>query len=190
MFGNLTRAFIEKPKNTSFEGEDKDEQILYIFRKAPITNLGWSLFAFFLLLAPAGFNSLFVYVTKNYPNLLTTKTIFIFNAFWYIFTLGYIFERFINWFFNIHIITNKRIVDMDFDHLLHRNITDAPLRNIEDITYTVSGFAGTIFNIGSVKIQTAAEQRELEFLQVFNPARIQDILSDLVSIYRKNHESS
>ena len=187
MFKNWAGDYIEKPKNTSFEGEDNDEQILYIFRKAPITNLGWSLFAIFLLLAPAAFNSFFVYTTNNFPGVIPTSTIFIINIFWYVFTLGYIFERFLNWFFNIHIITNKRIVDMDFDHLLHRNITDAPLRNIEDITYTVSGFFNTVFNIGDVKIQTAAEQRELEFFKVASPGKIQDIISDLVSIYRKKH---
>ena len=77
---------------------------------------------------------------------------------------------------------------MDFDHLLHRNITDAPLRNVEDITYTISGAIQTTFNFGNVTIQTAAEQRELEFFLVSNPAKVQDIISDLVSNYRKKHE--
>jgi hypothetical protein len=94
------------------------------------------------------------------------------------------FERFLNWFFNIHIITNKRVVDMDFDHLLHRNISEAPLRNIEDITYSVSGAIQTVFNFGTVTVQTAAEQRELEFNRVAEPAKIQDLLSDLVSSVR------
>ena len=119
--------------------------------------------------------------------MLEPRIVFIINAFWYVFTFGYIFERFINWFFNIHIITDKRIVDMDFDHLLHRNITDAPMRNVEDITYTISGAIQTTFNFGDVSIQTAAEQRELEFHQVANPAKIQDILSDLVANYRRKH---
>jgi hypothetical protein len=95
------------------------------------------------------------------------------------------FERFLNWFFNIHIITNKRVMDMDFDHLLHRNISEAPLRNIEDITYTISGAIETVFNFGTVSIQTAAEKRELEFYQVADPAKIQDLLSDMVSNARR-----
>ncbi|MFC1756178.1 hypothetical protein ACFLZK_02180 [Patescibacteria group bacterium] len=187
MLKTWTNSFIENPKNTFFEGEDSDEKILYIFRKANITNLGWGLISIFLLLAPAVFNSFFIHITINYPDILKPSLIIIINIFWYLFTFGYIFERFINWFFNIHIITDKRIVDMDFDHLLHRNITDAPLRNVEDITYTVSGAAQTTFNYGHVTIQTAAEQRELEFHYVSNPAKIQDIISDLVANYRKKH---
>jgi len=183
-------SFIKGPKNTFFEGEDNDEEILYILRKASITNVRWVLFSLLLLLAPAGFNSFFVFVSSNYPNLLEPKIVFIFNAFWYLFTFGFVFERFINWFFNINIITNKRIVDMDFDHLLHRNITDAPLRNVEDITYTISGALQTTFNFGSVTIQTAAEQRELEFENIADPAKIQDILSDLIADYRKKHSGN
>ena len=101
--------------------------------------------------------------------------------FWNIFSFGYGFERFLNWYFNVYIITNKRVVDMDFSHLLHRNISEAPLRNIEDVTYTVSGSLQTLFNFGSIKIQTAAEQRELEFEYISNPAKVQDILSDMVA---------
>jgi membrane protein YdbS with pleckstrin-like domain len=172
----------------SFEGEDNDEEILYVFRKAVITNVGWLVVSAFLLMAPVFFNSAFLYLTKEFPDVFSPSLIFIINTFWYIFTFGYMFERFIHWFFNIHIITNKRIMDMDFDSLLHRNITDAPLRNIEDITYTISGALETVFNFGTVTIQTAAEQRELEFLSVADPAKIQDVLSDLVSQKRRKHE--
>lgn len=187
MLETWTNSFIKKPKKMTFEGEDGDEEILYVFRRAVITNVGWVIMSVFFLLAPLLFNSFFILVAEQYPDLFSTKIIFIVNAFWYIFTFGFMFERFLNWFFNIHIITTKRIMDMDFDHLLHRNISEAPLRNIEDITYTVSGAIETVFNFGTVNVQTAAEQRELEFRQVANPAMIQDLLSDLVSIKRRQH---
>lgn len=184
MLDTWTNSFIKKPQKMSFEGEDGDEEILYVFRRAVITNLGWLATSVFLLVAPVVFNSLIVYVSREYAQLFRPSFIFIINVFWYIFTFGFMFERFLNWFFNIHIITNKRVVDMDFDHLLHRNITEAPLRNIEDITYSVSGAIQTVFNFGTVTVQTAAEQRELEFNRVAEPAKIQDLLSDLVSSVR------
>ena len=180
---------MEKPSKICFEGEDNNEEILFIFRKAVITNVGWALFGLVLLLVPFIFNSLLLQAVDNFPNTFSNSTIFIVNAFWFIFTIGYLFERFLNWFFTVHIITNKRVVDMDFDHLLHRNIAEAPLRNIEDITYTVTGSLQTVFNYGTVTVQTAAEQRELEFATVANPAKIQDLLSDLVSEVKHDHGS-
>ena len=184
MLSTWTTSFIEKPKKISFEGKDDDEQILFVFRRATITNAPWMFISVLMLLAPILFDSFFLMLNNEYPNVLTPILIFIANAFWYVFTFGYIFERFLNWFFNIHIITDKRVVDMDFNHLLHRNISEAPLRNIEDITYTISGAVETLFNFGNISIQTAAEKRELEFYKVANPSKIQDLLSDLVSAKR------
>ncbi len=187
MIDTWTNSFIKKPDKMSFEGEDGDEEILYVFRRAVITNTGWLLIAIFLLLVPIVFNSFFVLLAKNYSALFNPVLVFIINTFWYVFTFGFMFERFINWFFNINIITNKRVVDMDFDRLLYRKISEAPLRNIEDITFTTSGALETVFNFGSVFVQTAAEQRELEFDQISDPAKIQDLLSDLVSSIRGRH---
>lgn len=182
MLDTLTNSMLEKPENTNFEGEDGDEEILYVLRRAAVTNLGWIVTGIILLLAPLVFNSYIIVVNKQFPHLITPTLAFIINGFWYIFSLGYIFERFINWFFNVYIISNKRVVDMDFNYLLRRNISEAPLRNIEDVTYTVSGTLPTVFNYGDISIQTAAEKREIEFESVYDPGRVQDILSDLVSL--------
>lgn len=182
MLDTLTNSMLEKPDDTDFEGKDGDEEILYVLRRATITNAGWIMIGVVLLLAPLGFNTIIIEINKQFPNLITTTLAFIINLFWYIFALGYIFERFINWFFNVYIISNKRVVDMDFNYLLRRNISEAPLRNIEDVTYTVSGTLPTVFNYGDISIQTAAEKREIEFEAVYDPGKVQDILSDLVSL--------
>ena len=184
MLKTLVQTFVQKPKQMYFEGEDRDEEILYIFRRASITNLSWIFSSVLLILAPLVFIPLFLSVNAVIGKLIGASTLALINGFWYLFTVGYIFERFLNWFFNVYIITNKRIIDVDFNHMLHRNVSEAPLRNVEDITHTISGSLQTIFNFGQVSIQTAAESRELEFEYVSNPAKIQDILSDLVSEVR------
>lgn len=181
MLRNLVKSFVKKPQQMYFVGEDSDEKILYVLRKAFITNIWWVFGGTTLLVAPVLINIFIITVNWEFHDIITPGFVFIINSFWYLFSLGYIFERFLSWYFNVYIITNKRIVDMDYNHLLNRNISEAPLRNVEDITHTVKGFLGTVFNYGTVSIQTAAERRELEFEDVVTPAKIQDILSDLVS---------
>ncbi|OGC45395.1 hypothetical protein A2V49_02340 [candidate division WWE3 bacterium RBG_19FT_COMBO_34_6] len=181
MLPTSTSTPVKKPKHIRFQGEDNDEEVLYIFRKATITNMGWVFSTIILFLMPIMFGVFLQNLHIAYPQVISKSLIFEINMFWYIFSFGYGFERFLNWYFNVYIITNKRVVDMDFSHLLHRNISEAPLRNIEDVTYTVSGSLQTLFNFGSIKIQTAAEQRELEFEYISNPAKVQDILSDMVA---------
>lgn len=189
MLKTLVRSFIKNPEKAGFEGEDNDENILYIFRRAGITNVPWLISSLFLFLLPVFFNTFILEVNSGGHFSISAGTIFVINLFWYIFSSGYMFERFLNWFFNVYIITNKRIVDMDFNALLHRKISEAPLRNIEDITYSVTGTIQTLFDFGDINIQTAAEQRELEFEYISNPGKVQDILSDLVSAKRRSYGS-
>lgn len=181
MVKTLIKSFIQTPKNFCFEGEDRDEEILYVLRKAPITNIWWILILVAMLIAPMLINSYLLKLNSEYPKAIPGSFVFVVNSFWYLATFGLAFERFLNWFFNVYIISNKRLIDMDFAHLLNRNISEAPLRNIEDITYTVKGLFQTIFDYGNVNIQTAGEKREIEFDLVTNPSKVQDILSDLVS---------
>ncbi|KKS16985.1 MAG: hypothetical protein UU77_C0006G0003 [candidate division WWE3 bacterium GW2011_GWC1_41_7] len=180
MTPEILSSTINHPHNVRFYGEDTDEEILYIFRASFVMNLGWMLIALFMLLAPIVFTIFLVFLSANISGLLSPSLIFLTNAFWYVFVLGFIFERFIHWFFNVYIITNKRIVDMDYYHMLNLRVSEATLQNIEDVTYQQQGAFESLFNLGHIYIQTAAERREFEFNNVSNPAKVHDILTDLV----------
>lgn len=182
----MALSFIRNPSDMGFDGEDQDENIILLLRRHLITNLDWVLISVFLFLIPNLTLLFFNFLGIRTPAFLSIRLISVLNIFWYLFTLGYIFENFLNWFFNIYIVTNKRIIDMDFYGLLHRSISEAPLSNIEDVTHNISGAAQIIFNYGDVIIQTAGEKREFDFTSVPNPNRVQDIISDLVSGIIKN----
>jgi hypothetical protein len=60
-----------------------------------------------------------------------------------------------NFYLSLQIVTNKRVIDIDQKGLFDREINSMPVSNIEDVTFKMSGFAGTVFNYGNVIIQTA-----------------------------------
>lgn len=171
-------SFIENPKNVRYNGEDADESILYIFRKSFILNLPWMLSVFVLIFVP-------FFLVPLIPNFINTGFIFATVCFWYLVLFGYSLERTLNWFFNVYIITNKKIIDVDFEGMLYKKISEASLKSVEDVTSTVKGLLGVIFNIGDVFIQTAAEKTEFEFTSVSDPSKVRDIVSDLVGTVRK-----
>lgn len=177
----------KEPKKCSFYGMDKDEEILLLLRRDLITNLGWVLLTAILLFTPLIANTIFLALGTNPISQLPSGLLIVLSLFWYLFTIGYAFVNFLNWFFNVHIVSNKRIVDMDFSGVLYRNISDAPLRAVEDVTHTISGAAEILFNYGNVYIQTAAEQRELTFSRIPDPAKVQDFISDLLAGLRRRN---
>lgn len=175
----ITSSFLEKPENITYSGEDKDEAILYVFRQSFIVNIPWMIVIVLMIFAP------FV-IWPFIPDYISAGFKFSASLFWYTVTFGYFIQHFFNWFFNVYIISDKKIVDVDFQGFLYKKISEAALSSVEDVTSTVKGAMGVLFNIGNVYIQTAAENREFEFDGVSDPSRIRDIISDLVA-NKKGH---
>lgn len=177
----------KEPQKCRFYGMDVDEEILLLLRRDLVTNLGWVLLTAVLLVTPFFANIVFFALGVNPLGQLPAGLLVVLTLFWYLFTFGYAFVNFLNWFFNVHIVSNKRVMDMDFSGVLYRNISDAPLRSIEDVTHTISGAAEILFNYGTVNIQTAAEHNELTFTGIPDPAKVQDFISDMVADLRKRN---
>jgi membrane protein YdbS with pleckstrin-like domain len=180
MTPTLFSSVVKRPRSTYFQGEDPDEEILYILRQSLFVMVPWVFFIIFLLISPIMFNIVFGLLNLSVTGIITPGLLISLNAFWYVFTFGFAFERYLHWFFNVYIITDKRIVDIDFHHMLYKSVSDAPLRNIQDITYDIQGVAESLFNFGDVHIQTAATKSQFDFAKVPDPAKVQDILSDLL----------
>ncbi len=188
MFNALISSSLKDPSNIKFDGEDSDERILYAFRRALITNFDWLFVSVLLVLTPIVAQTILSLASPDALAEVPTSFILVLMAFWYLFTAGFIFQNFLNWYFNVYIITNKRIVDIDFVGLLYKNVSEAPLRSVEDVTSNIGGTTRVIFNYGSVLIQTAAEKREFEFTDVANPSKVRDILSDIVTQIKNGHK--
>lgn len=171
---NPFAAFAPKPVAMHFESQDEDEHIILLVRRHPITNLRWIVIALILGTFPL-FLQIVPLITFFPPNFQIMTVIG-----WYLLILGYILERFFTWFFNVNIVTDERIVDIDFLSLLYKRISSAKIDKIEDVTDSVGGFIGSILNFGDVEIQTAAEQREFVFEQVPQPHKITKLLNEMI----------
>jgi len=170
---SLSSLVISPSANVRFETQDPEEDILMILRAHWITNIPWFLIAALLFLAPV--------VLRSFPLLDSFPIRFqmMFVIVWYLILLMYIFERFLSWFFNMTIITDERIVDVDFINLTTKRVSDADLDKIQDVSFTNSGAIGAIFNFGDVLVQTAAEVTEFVFEKVPSPSEVAKILQRL-----------
>lgn len=166
-------SFLMRPNGVSFETREEEEQIILFLRKHFITNIPWIFISFVMFLAPA------IVMTTGILNTVPANFRFIFIMIWYLVSVAYTLESFLTWFFNVYIITDERIVDVDFYNLTYKEVSDANLDKIEDVTYKMGGVIRTLFNYGDVLIQTAAEITNFEFLAVPYPDKVVKVLQDL-----------
>jgi hypothetical protein len=99
---------------------------------------------------------------------------------WYLLTLGFMIEQFLNWYFNVFIVTDERVIDVDFLNLIYKNVSAAKIDNIEDVTVEMGGAVRALLNFGTVFLQTAAEKTEFEFEDVPQPQRVAKFLNEMI----------
>lgn len=175
--GPLT-CFAVNPDGIRFETQEEEEKVILFLRQHIIVNVGWVLMTLVLLISPIG---LVPFALQSFPFLLVGHPgyMVVGTAFWYLATFGFALASFIHWFFNIYIVTNERIVDIDFIHLLFKQFSQAEITKIQDISYSTGGILATVFDYGNVLIETAGEFPNLEFASVPHPGKVVEAIRNL-----------
>lgn len=76
---------------------------------------------------------------------------------YFIFLLTFLFGTFINYYFDIILITNQRIINVDQQGLLARRTSELNISEVEDANAEVNGFLRSLFNFGTLVIETAGK---------------------------------
>lgn len=173
----MSSSYVENPTDCRFEGQDENEKILLLLRAHPSTTLSWIIPSILLFLLPFFLPDLLVFVGFNWFVLPDAYRI-VFLILNYLLILVITFEGFLYWYFNVYLITNKNIIDVDFHSILFKNIDIAPLRNIEDVSSITGGVFGSLFHFGHVFVQTAGATRSIDFHNVPTPHKVADFILD------------
>ncbi len=170
---NPLSSFLARPRSFAFDNQYEGEEIILILRRHPITNLSWVIAILIMFFAPLTLK--FFPLFESFP----PRYQFVFTLFWYLITLAFFLESFLSWYFNVYIVTDERILDFDFHSLIYKEISDAEIEAIQDVTIRQGGLLATFFNYGTIFIQTAAEKPQFEFESVPHPDKIAKVLQQL-----------
>lgn len=145
-----------------------------------------------MLLVPLFAQGAVLYLAPNMYESLPLMLRFAMFIFWYLLVFAYGFERLLIWFFTVNIITNDRIIDVDFVGLFNKNFAEAQFTKIQDVRSEVAGAFQLAFNYGDVFVQTAAEMTNIEFDDIPYPDQVSRLVGELVAehggvISRKEH---
>ncbi len=101
------------------------------------------------------------------------------GSLWALICWQLLFARWTDYYFDMWIITNWRIIDIDLRGLFRLDIaTILDLDHIQDIKTESIGVIQNLLGFGRIFVQTAATDREFEFDDAPNPRRIEQLIRD------------
>jgi len=162
-----------------FNGQKPDEKVLLILHRHWFDILSQFILIFFLILIFFGSFGLY-FVSFNFSNNPNYRNLLLFgqNSFFLFIWLAF-FVIWIDYYFDVWIVTNRRIVNIEQNGLFNRKTSELELEKIQDVTTDVKGIIPTFFNYGDIQVQTAGEQEKFLFHNIANPYQVKDLIMNL-----------
>jgi len=169
-----------------FKDLDQDEKIIQIVHR----NWFYLFEQFFWMIVivvvfMGGINFIPMFFPEILKNINNSVSLFAQNFFMLVIWL-YGFMIWIDYYFDIWIITTERIINIEQKGMFARKASELRLQRIQDITTEVTGFMPTVFNYGDIRIQTAGTTEEFIFRTISDPYNVKNIIMDLQKRAEKN----
>lgn len=172
-------AFLAYPAKAFFSGEQKDEEIILLMRAHVVTTLPWVLLTIILFMTP---NLIFPLLFKyNILPVMSFGQTLCLNLFWYLCSFTYGFINFLFWYFNVYIVTNKQVVDIDWYSVTSHKLSSASIFKVQDVAARRNGVLAGVFDYGNVTIQTAGELPNFDFTSVPHPQLVVNKIKEIAS---------
>jgi hypothetical protein len=90
------------------------------------------------------------------------------------------FVSWLNYYLDVWIITNERIINITQQRLFHRIVSEQKLYRVQDVTWQIEGVLGNLLKFGNVTIQTAGEQGKFTFEHIPDPEAVAKAVMNLL----------
>ncbi len=171
---NMSRSLLVEPE-VKFQIQQPDEKVKLIVRKHPITQFYW-IFNVFILIG------LLILLHILLPEIFgfTTRHLILIEAFGFVFIFSYAWLNFLLWYFTVGIVTNIRILDLDFYNIIYKEFTASVIAHVSEISTRIGGFFGSLFDFGDVLVKTQGFEQNIEFDDIPQPAFVVKVINELM----------
>ncbi|HLB32300.1 MAG TPA: PH domain-containing protein [Patescibacteria group bacterium] len=153
--------------NLSFEGQREDENVVLLRRQHPwvLVRTGLAVVAIIFislipLLLPGGGKGLkFIALGVSIALVIALARLYM-------------------WWHTIYVVSNHRVIGVEQQKMLLRQVSEVPLENIQNITQVKKGFGPNVFDFGDLQIQTSGSKIAMEISSVDNPLETQQKILD------------
>ena len=169
-------------------GSDLPEKTILTFRKHPVVLFSTALTGAVLFVIPPA--AVVLIKTLKPEFFLTPGVLPIFAMLASAFFLGgwlFLFQSFIDYWLDVFILTDKRILDINQEGLFKRTVSELRLYRTQDVTAEVTGVLHTLLDYGTIHVQTAGEQERFEFSDIPHPNQVAKMILEWSEEDRKEH---
>jgi len=168
--------------------QKKYEKVVFLFRRHPITFI--PILALFLVLmsVPA---ALYFLISSIFPDFINNPIFYplavLLASVYYLSIYLFFYAMFVDYYLDLWIVTNDRIVDIEQNGLFSRTISELDLFRIQDVTTEVHGFFSTLFRYGDLHVKTASANINIVFRNIPNPNKAREALIVMADEDRRFH---
>jgi len=165
----------------SYPGQEVDEPVYIFARPYWVSFLPTALiFVFLIAVSLLTMVGLLSNIFPFLPAAQVQTSVYVLGIFQLLVLLVF-FVAVLDFYYDIVVVTDRKVVDIDQEQLFFRRISQLNLEDVEDTTSVIKGFFPSVFNYGSVEVQTAGEARNFEIPNILHPHRVEAIIADLAS---------
>ena len=167
------------------------EHVEMLIRKHPIF-LIWDVVFFAVLAAlPLGVVALLQTVS---PTILTgpisMPIVAVLGSIYYLAIWLFFFSMVIDYYLDIWVVTNDRLIAVQQQGLFARTISEMDLWLVQDVTSEVKGISATLFGYGTLSLETAGKEERFHFANAGDPSHVRQHILTLAEADRKYHIGS
>ena len=170
----------------AFPGQEADEPVFDFARSYPIAFLPTALV--FLIIFAFSLFAQYIVATSQLIQLTIDQInvgILFLGAF-QLLVLVIFLAVVLDFYYDLIIVTDRRLVEVDQEILFFRRISELPLEEIEDVTSLTEGFLSDVFGYGTVQVQTAGTEDKFIAENIFAPREVTAIILNLSEQAKKD----
>lgn len=170
------------PKNVGFARKTQDEEAILVVRKHWIAYITHVLLALVIPIIPLVLLFAIRNMSDTYGGTTLYLGLFVVSV---VISVNILVTAFMQWYYNVAIITDKRIVALKVVSVFQHDYIEILWRKVQDVSHDSVGPLHSMFDIGNMYIDTAGEGVDLTLPFLPSPRDVQDVIDNLVELAHK-----
>lgn len=153
-------------------GHEEDKIVIFT-RRHWISMLGTIILIALMFLIPIVILAAMFFTNRGIFSGIALNFIVIGGSIYYLVAAAYAFTEWISYYYDIFIVTEDEIIDINQEGIFDRSITEVSLLRVQDVSARIKGFLPTIFAYGDVVAESAGENTRTYIIDsIPNPVEV------------------